>query len=137
MADISANNGAASSSSAIASPQNPTKKLQRVITPEGIALLKDIYHEQGITNPNAEEAAEILQKINALPGCEEYKRNNLRTWFYNERGERKKKQVSKAQGGSTTLSATEVTSSVAQDDESASISIQSSKKRKKAQAESG
>ncbi|KAI3608500.1 hypothetical protein WG66_000871 [Moniliophthora roreri] len=137
MTSISAIDGAAPSSSAMTSSQMPAKKPQRVITPEGTALLKDMYYKHDITNPNAEQASEILQQINALPGCEEYKQNNLRTWFYNERGERKRKQASKVQGRSMTLSITEATSGITQGDESASISSQTSKKRKTPQTESG
>ncbi|KAK7036493.1 hypothetical protein VNI00_011690 [Paramarasmius palmivorus] len=120
----------ASSSTTKLSPssqQNSPKKpaVARVINQEGIALLKDIFHKQNIKSPKGEQLNDILKQVQAIPGCENYKRNNLHTWFYNERGERKRRA-----GSTKEKKGTEDSGSAAQDGHEVETLSTSSKKRK-------
>ncbi|KAF9268479.1 hypothetical protein L218DRAFT_512352 [Marasmius fiardii PR-910] len=61
----------------------------RRLNREGSKILQDVF-DSGNTNPHAGEKQQLLDKITAIPGNEDYTLKNLNTWFVNKRATVKK-----------------------------------------------
>lgn len=60
--------------------EGSASKYRRLITLEGSAILRDAFN-QGMTRPTREQKEKILQRIHAVPGCENYTLSKVNSWF--------------------------------------------------------
>ncbi|GLB37846.1 hypothetical protein LshimejAT787_0408970 [Lyophyllum shimeji] len=74
---------------------NPAPQKRRRINAEGIAVMEAYLNETHNYSPSPAERNVLLEKIQAIPGCEEYDRVSIAGWFRRRRqalsGESKRK----------------------------------------------
>ncbi|KAG7091233.1 hypothetical protein E1B28_010284 [Marasmius oreades] len=92
-----------SPSGSVAAKSKPRTRL----TKEAAKILNDVF-ESGLRNPGMREKQELLERIQALPGTEDYQMKSLGFWFQNKRSQWKLKSTQTQQATTSSSSSTTI-----------------------------